>query len=543
MILALLMLLVAAWGKNMEVEAGGGKWELLIGNIGISAMHMQLLNNDKVIIYDRTSFGLSNITLPDGKCRNNIKNESITHDCTAHSVEYDVVSNKIRALMVQTDTWCSSGSVYPDGSLSVTGGDGVGEDVVRIMGTCGGCDWREIEHGLSTRRWYSSNLFLPQGRQIVIGGRQRPSFEFYPKAKGEIGAYDFPFLRQTSDKHDENNLYPFVFLNVDGNLFIFANNRSILFDYKTRKVVRTYPDVPGGDPRNYPSTGSAVLLPLKNLEAGVVEAQVLVCGGAPRGSFDKSNAKRGKEFIRALDTCARISINDPNPQWALETMPMARVMNDMIMLPNGHVLLINGASNGTAGWENGREPVLHPVIYNPDSQRGQRFEVQNPTQIPRMYHSTAGLLRDGRVIVGGSNPHFKYVFDKVYYPTELSVEAFSPPYLEPEFARLRPVVVQPFSHSQFSYKQKTKIGFTVPGRVNLDLIKVTMLFPPFNTHSFSMNQRLMVLDKENVGIVGRGKYEVNVTTPGSPNLAPPGYYMLFVVHQNIPSEGVWMKIQ
>ena len=39
------------------------------------------------------------------------------------------------------------------------------------------------------------------------------------------------FLAETSDKL-ENNLYPFLHLAPDGNIFLFASNRVILFDPK-----------------------------------------------------------------------------------------------------------------------------------------------------------------------------------------------------------------------------------------------------------------------------------------------------------------------
>jgi hypothetical protein len=137
-------------------------------------------------------------------------------------------------------------------------------------------------------------------------------------------------------------LYPFVFLNLDGHFFISANNRTVLLDYNNNKNVKRFPEIPGGDRRSYPSTGSAVLLPLK---CDFVEAKILVCGGAPKGSF--LQAQKGT-FVQALNTCARMKITDPNPKWIMEKMPGPRVMGDMKFLPNGHVLIINCAAIGTA---------------------------------------------------------------------------------------------------------------------------------------------------------------------------------------------------
>ncbi|MCD7456072.1 hypothetical protein HAX54_030574 [Datura stramonium] len=551
--LLLLLLQLTCHRRNFASAAAvrssdgrSGKWNLLLPNIGISAMHMQLLNNDRVVMFDRTDFGQSNISLPNGKCRYDQNDTALKVDCTAHSVEYDVASNSIRPLMVQTDVWCSSGSVFPDGSLIQTGGYNDGEKVVRVFKPCNNasttttCDWREIQGALNQKRWYATNHILPDGRQIVIGGRRTFNYEFYPKTNSANHVYSLPFLVQTNDLKSENNLYPFVFLNVDGNLFIFANNRAILFDHTKNAVVKNYPEMPGGEPRNYPSTGSAVLLPLKNLQAREIQAEVLVCGGAPKGSY--ISAKNGN-FSGALNTCGRITITDPNPQWTMETMPLARTMGDMVILPNGNVLIINGAGTGTAAWECGRDPVLKPVIYRPDNPFNSRFEIQNPSTIPRMYHSTAILLRDGRVLVGGSNPHIYYNFTTTLFPTELSLEAFSPSYLDPGSEDLRPQIISPASQYAIGYGQRVSIRFKVSGWVNRNLVTVTMVAPGFNTHSFTMNQRLLVLASDNVKPIGEKAYQINVVTPNNAKLAPPGYYLLFVVHQDIPSEGIWIKIQ
>ncbi|CAK9178448.1 unnamed protein product [Ilex paraguariensis] len=537
-----LILLVARPCNLNLTHAAGGSWDLLLPNIGITAMHMQLLNNDRVVIYDRTDFGKSNISLPGGKCRNDPDEKVLKIDCTAHSVEYDVATNSIRPLTVLTDVWCSSGSVMSDGSLVQTGGYNDGDHVVRVFKPCrSGCDWQEIKNGLTQRRWYPTNHILPDGRQIIIGGRRQFNYEFYPKTNSASKTYNLPFLLQTNDPTVENNLYPFVFLNVDGNLFIFANNRAILFDYSKDRVVKTYPTIPNGDPRNYPSTGSAVLLPLKiNSQGLAFEAEVLVCGGAPKGAY--ANA-RNRNFVRALNTCGRIKITDPSPQWVMETMPLARVMGDMLLLPNGDVLIINGASAGCAGWESGRKPALNPVIYRPENSIESRFDVQNPTTIPRMYHSTAVLLRDGRVLVGGSNPHVYYNFIGVFYPTELRLESFSPSYLDPESVNLRPKIISPVSQSKIGYGKRVTIRFSVRGTLIGNSVTVLMVAPPFNTHSFSMNQRSLVLGGGKVAAAGKSTHQVQVVMPGSGNLAPAGYYLLFVAHQSIPSEGIWVQIQ
>ncbi|XP_010263908.1 PREDICTED: aldehyde oxidase GLOX1-like [Nelumbo nucifera] len=537
----LLLFLVATPCRSLTHAAGGGgKWDLLQQSIGISAMHMQLLNNDRVVIFDRTDFGESKLPLPDGKCRNDPNDTVLTVDCTAHSAEYDVLSKSIRPLMVLTDVWCSSGAVSPDGRLIQTGGFNDGDHAVRIFTPCNGCDWQENSSGLLARRWYATNHILPDGRSIIIGGRRQFNYEFYPKSSSTNILFSLPFLSQTNDPKIENNLYPFVHLNVDGNLFIFANNRAILLDYTKNAVVKTFPQMPGGDPRSYPSTGSSVLLPLKNLQQSSVEAEVLVCGGAPKDSYVQ--AKKGK-FVRALDTCGRIKITDASPDWSMETMPLARVMGDMLLLPNGHVLIINGASSGTAGWELGREPELKPVIYRPDNPSGSRFEVQNPSSTPRLYHSTAILLRDGRVLVGGNNPHRYYNFTGVLYPTDLSLEAFSPDYLDSKFSTLRPKILSPGSQAQLSYGQRLSVRFSVSGALNDKWVSVTMVSPSFTTHSFSMNQRLLVLDGGKVTPVSSSVYDVEVTAPNSGFLAPSGYYLLFVVHQEIPSEGIWVNIK
>ncbi|OVA15496.1 Glyoxal oxidase [Macleaya cordata] len=479
-------------------------------SIGISAMHMQVLHNNKVVMFDRTDFGPSNLSLPNGRCRYDSSDTALKTDCTAHALLYDIATSTIRPLMVQTDTWCSSGAVLPDGVLVQTGGYNDGDRTIRTLAPCNddNCDWVEYPNYLSVRRWYATNQILPDGRIIIVGGRRQFSYEFYPR---------------------------------NGNLFIFANTRSISLDYVNNRVVREYPNIKNADPRNYPSSGSSVLLPLhiSSDDPTKVEAEILICGGAPQGSFARAGRN---DFVQATSTCGRLKVTDPNPNWIMEDMPMARVMGDMLILPTGDIIILNGAGSGTAGWHFGRGPVTEPVIYKTDGQANQRFSMMNPADRPRMYHSAAVLVPDGRILVGGSNPNQYYNFTGVLFPTELSLVAFSPPYLAPEN-----VVNRPFVRSAgdiLPYGKSMNVLFTVTKFLGADEISVRILSPSFTTHSLGMNQRMVVLRVTSVSkYLWSGTYQVDVVGPPTSEIAPPGYYMMFVVHAGVPSPGVWVKIQ
>ncbi|XP_020217681.2 aldehyde oxidase GLOX [Cajanus cajan] len=520
----------------------GGHWVEVQRSIGISAMHMQVMFDNKVVIFDRTDFGPSNISLSNGRCRYNPRDMALKLDCTAHSVLYDPAANTLRPLTLHTDAWCSSGALTPDGTLLQTGGFNDGYTRLRSFTPCphhDTCDWREhTSHNLSTSRWYASNQILPDGKIIIVGGRNSFTYEFIPKAKTDKPFYFLPFLKLTRDpiRGEENNLYPFLHLLPDANLFIFANRNSILFDYTRNKVLRTFPLLPGREKRNYPSTASSVLLPL-NLTAlngtRLPVAEIMICGGAYPGAFTLAN--KLKIFLEASRTCGRLRVFDANPKWVMENMPMPRVMPDMILLPTGNVVILNGAMNGTAGWENAVNPVFYPVLYKPGLRS---FEMLSPASTPRMYHSSSVLLPDGRILVGGSNPHRLYHF-RAYYPTELSLDAYCPEYLGAEAEAWRPSIVA--VNDTAPYGRVFAVTFSL--REWLGGVAVTLVAPSFTTHSFAMNQRVVVLDVVGVKEVAEFGYRVVARGPPSLAVAPPGYYMLFIVHAGVPSAAVWVQVK
>ncbi len=59
---------------------------------------------------------------------------------------------------------------------------------------------------------------------------------------------------------------------------------------------------------------------------------------------------------------------------------------------------MGGTSNGInrANW-----PVLWPELYQTDLPAAPRYTIMKPSKIPRIYHHTSGLTRDGTVLMAG----------------------------------------------------------------------------------------------------------------------------------------------
>jgi len=110
----------------------------------------------------------------------------------------------------------------------------------------------------------------------------------------------------------------------------------------------------------------------------------------------------------------------------------------------------------------------------------------------------------------------------------------------------RPVIVTDKAPEKISYDETFQLQIkSTAVKVEKKDIKVTMYAPAFTTHGVSMNQRLLDLGLEDVIAENAflGIHTITVVSPPSGKVAPPGYYMLFVVHQGVPSVSTWVQIK
>ncbi|XVE70464.1 hypothetical protein DITRI_Ditri10aG0074400 [Diplodiscus trichospermus] len=533
---------------NDDVETKyKGKWELFTKNAGVSAMHLVILPKvDLALMFDATVWKISKLKLPGPPCR--IVEGTNEEDCFCHSVLLDIETAKIRPLRLKYDTWCSSGALDVNGRLVSTGGYNNGSDTVRILDICPTCEWKEYPGALGNGRWYATQVTLGDGRFMVFGGRNFPTYEFVPpegqrNAKNQV--LPFKFLAETNDPV-ENNLYPFVYLSTDGNLFIFANNRSILLNPNTQRILHEFPVLPGGA-RNYPASASSCLLPITlqpDETRKLIPAEVLICGGTSHEAFKLADLTRPKVFVPANKDCARLDITKRNGKWKIQTMPSPRLMGDAVVLPTGDVLLINGAKSGSAGWDDARDPNFTPVLYHfRGAEDGSKFSELNPSKIARMYHSSSALLPDGKILIAGSNTNPGYV-DKALFPTEVRVEKFSPHYLDPKLAKFRPEVVLDQSANRINYGNRFAVQIRTDKDLDKQKLQVTIYYPAFTTHGISMNQRLVQLGiVQVIKNVASKTHNIILQAPINGNIAPPGYYMLFVNYNGVPCRrAMWVQL-
>jgi hypothetical protein len=183
------------------------------------------------------------------------------------------------------------------------------------------------------------------------------------------------------------------------------------------------------------------------------------------------------------------------------------------------VLILNGGLEGGADFGGLRKPVL----------------------TARLYHSNAILNLDGRVLITGSTPQENSNVDNslVLYPTERRAEAYSPPYLS--IPRPAPTILS--ASGSIGYNERMTIRATIPSG-NTSTVSVSLINPGVVTHQNHMgNTHLVLLIDAIVPSGTPGEYTITAWTPTDAILAPPQYYMLWVVDGGKPcSSARWIKV-
>jgi len=186
-------------------------------------------------------------------------------------------------------------------------------------------------------------------------------------------------------------------------------------------------------------------------------------------------------------------------------------------------MIMNGAKNGVAGFNLASDPNLSTLLYDPSQPVGSRISILNNSTIPRMYHSEATLLPDGRVLVSGSDPETKG------YKEELRIEVYIPPYLSQGLTQ--PTVT--VANTDWAYGGQYQIN------VNLfqgQPMRVSLVAAVSSTHGNVMGSRTIFPIFSCQGSV------CTVTAPPNAQVSPPGWHQLFVLDGPTPSHGVFVRI-
>ena len=527
---------------------------------------------------------------------------------------YDLTTNKAQVMDVRTNVFCASGMHLPNGSFVTFGGNGAigpggamgsqlnpggwsaswdvnygdfdGTKAIRILNICDKsdnflstkCGWFDEPELLSmkSQRWYSAAEATGTGEIVLIGGftsggyinrnwpnvdpayeggAANPTFEFYPPRN--VDPPVMQFMVSTSGL----NAYAHTFLMPDGRMFVQANLSTVLWDFNANAET-PLPPMPNGVVRVYPASGAVAMLPLTPDNNWT--PTILFCGGS-----DMPDEAWGNYSFPAINTwdypaskdCQRITPTDPSPSYTTDdAMADGRTMGQFIILPTGKLLILNGGTNGTAGFSQATGqtsdfsqmpfaeslasgPVFTPSLYDPDAAPGQRWSNAGlgASTIPRLYHSTAILLPDASVLVAGSNPNID-VNLTAPFPTNYQAEIFYPPY----FSGLRPKPEGMPDHlgyggSPFDVLVPSS-SYTGPANTAASGTHVNIIRPGFTTHAMNMGQRFLRLNSTYT-VHSNGSFTLHVSqVPPNPNLFQPGPAFMYVVVGGIPSVGNYVIV-
>ena len=499
-------------------QCAKGQWTVLSFPNHVRAIHTVVLSNGKILFMagsgnDETAFGMHNFT----------------------SSVWDPRSNTWTDIATPSDVFCSGHVQLPNGNVLIIGGnkaypaadgshgfEGLNSSYIFNIATN---SYQQVNN-LNTGHWYPSATELGNGNVFSQGGLNENSEgtvtneEFNPATNTWGGLDDVP------QQWSYFGLYPADILTQSGKLFYTGSH---VFGVSPRPTpsgatlidldANTLTDVPGLQNIDNRDQSAAVLLPPAQNQ------KVMVLGG---GNVDTNvDANRLTDLIDLKAASPSYTHGPLLPQGTTESGAMSgmsmtdsgvhaetgaqgKMYGSAVVLPDRTVFETGGALHNRA------DPVYEASSYSPTSNT---FTPMAADPVERMYHSESVLYQDGTVISVGSNPG-----DGSF---DMRISIYKPPYL---FHSGRPTLNAPGTN-QWGYGSSQPIVAT-DGITSAELIK-----PAAVTHSSDPNQRLVDLPLTRTSA---GHYNVAVT--GNNNIAPPGWYMLWVTNANGPSTAQWVHI-
>ena len=437
----------------------------------IVAIHLHLLPNGKVLAWDRN-------------------NETLTSRAYLWDPNGGAVSYYDNGY---TNVFCSGHAFLPDGRLLVTGGhhlaDGNGEPHTNVFDYITST-WTNLAN-MNNGRWYPTTTTLENGNVLVISGDIiTPNRNTIPQVREtDKGGGWRTLVAPTSTP----SLYPWMYLAPDGKVFNAGPSKeTLLLDTSGTGTWSTgYPSNCDCSIRDY---GSSVMYDV---------GKVLIVGG---GSIPNGQTTDSSKTAEVID------LNVASPTWrTVNPMANARRQMNATILADGTVLVTGGTNKG--GFNDSTGSVLAAELWTPVTEA---WSTMASMQVRRLYHSTAVLLPDGRVLsAGGGAPADTLNGDTDHKDAEI----FSPPYL---FKGAQPVITN--VPTKVVYGQQFVV--TTPDAASIT--KVTLIRLSSVTHSFNENQRLNYLSYSAPTGAGR----LDVFAPANGKVCPPGHYMLFIVNGN-----------
>jgi hypothetical protein len=343
-------------------------------------------------------------------------------------------------------------------------------------------------------RWYPTNTALASGEVLTLsGGDTAQQRNLIPEVYQSNGTW-----RVLSTASLYLPYYPMAFVAPAGNVFVAGPSQTTYFLDPSGTGHWTGGPTSLFGVRDY---GSAVMYDVGKI--------FMVGGGAPTATAEVIDISAGSGTWRYV-----------------ASMAVSRRQSNATILADGKVL-VTGGTNAT-GFNNSpsNTAVLAAELWDPATEQWKTLA--RATHY-RLYHSTALLLQDGRVLTAGSGaPAATGLTD------DLTGEIFTPPYLfnaDGTLATRPTITAAPMS---VAYNQGFSVQLSAPTTVS----KVTWISLGSVTHSYNENQRAMRLT-----FTGSGTAAISVTAPARAALAPPGYYLLFIVDgRGVPSVAKIVRI-